>query len=413
MAKPDVLTVRLKVVTPMFLGGADPNAQAELRPPSIKGVLRWWYRALHPELNWAEEAKIFGWGGDHARQCPFSIRVSQAGSAPVSGEAPGKKAPAYLGYGVIGRPYVAEGTELSVELVWRPGYAERHSDGLREVLRALWALCHLGGLGSRWRRGFGSVVLSDVAGPTWLKELAKEELGPTQGPVEEVIAERLKDLPARRAAPGEHTCVSREARFLIKRVSGDAAEALGEADCDFRFGRSNSSHPRYPGARLYAGDTATVVRFLKEAEAQIAGRERPQWGPVRGVVVQVGKPLWRATFGLPHNYFFKRRGELARVETEAVVFEQTENGPGRKAISRRASPLLLHVHPADSGTTLVLSFMPSRVFLPAGARLTYRARPRDKEWWVEGEGEAPHTWQPVLGFLEWLKRRGWQEVGNR
>jgi len=37
------LEVTFRIVTPMFLGGADPNIQAELRPPSIKGAMRYWY----------------------------------------------------------------------------------------------------------------------------------------------------------------------------------------------------------------------------------------------------------------------------------------------------------------------------------------------------------------------------------
>jgi CRISPR-associated protein Cmr1 len=34
-----------KIVTPMFLSGADQEA-TELRPPTIKGVIRFWWRAL-------------------------------------------------------------------------------------------------------------------------------------------------------------------------------------------------------------------------------------------------------------------------------------------------------------------------------------------------------------------------------
>jgi CRISPR-associated protein Cmr1 len=34
----------VEVVTPMFLGGAN-NLEAELRVPSIKGMLRFWWRA--------------------------------------------------------------------------------------------------------------------------------------------------------------------------------------------------------------------------------------------------------------------------------------------------------------------------------------------------------------------------------
>jgi len=43
------LRIRYRVVTPAFLGGADPSS-AELRPPSIKAALRFWYRDVDPEF---------------------------------------------------------------------------------------------------------------------------------------------------------------------------------------------------------------------------------------------------------------------------------------------------------------------------------------------------------------------------
>ena len=55
-----------QVTTPLFLGGAKPEDSAELRPPSIKGLLRFWFRAIvWPRLqNWEKvqdlENKIFG-----------------------------------------------------------------------------------------------------------------------------------------------------------------------------------------------------------------------------------------------------------------------------------------------------------------------------------------------------------------
>jgi CRISPR-associated protein Cmr1 len=45
------LTVTLKTITPLFLGGAEPVMQAELCAPSIKGAMRLWYRAIDPEVN--------------------------------------------------------------------------------------------------------------------------------------------------------------------------------------------------------------------------------------------------------------------------------------------------------------------------------------------------------------------------
>jgi CRISPR-associated protein Cmr1 len=39
------ITVKLETVTPLFLGGADPRGEPELRPPAFRGAMRYWLRA--------------------------------------------------------------------------------------------------------------------------------------------------------------------------------------------------------------------------------------------------------------------------------------------------------------------------------------------------------------------------------
>ncbi len=43
------ITFTLRVITPLFMGGA--NQQAELRAQSFKGMIRFWWRALKAEIN--------------------------------------------------------------------------------------------------------------------------------------------------------------------------------------------------------------------------------------------------------------------------------------------------------------------------------------------------------------------------
>lgn len=56
-------TYRCEILTPMFLAGFDPRSP-ELRVPSIKGMLRYWWRAIHPNLSLsklqANESSLFG-----------------------------------------------------------------------------------------------------------------------------------------------------------------------------------------------------------------------------------------------------------------------------------------------------------------------------------------------------------------
>jgi CRISPR/Cas system CMR-associated protein Cmr1 (group 7 of RAMP superfamily) len=50
----NTLLASFEIVTPMFLGGADPKTPQGIRPASVKGALRFWWRAL----NWARVAAL-------------------------------------------------------------------------------------------------------------------------------------------------------------------------------------------------------------------------------------------------------------------------------------------------------------------------------------------------------------------
>ncbi|WP_124398070.1 type III-B CRISPR module RAMP protein Cmr1 [Thermaurantimonas aggregans] len=47
------ITFTCETITPMFLSGADQRVP-ELRPPSIKGALRFWWRAMNGHLSLEE-----------------------------------------------------------------------------------------------------------------------------------------------------------------------------------------------------------------------------------------------------------------------------------------------------------------------------------------------------------------------
>jgi len=62
-------------ITPMFMYGADGKTP-ELRPASIKGVMRFWWRAIHGDLSLKElhkkEGDIFG---STEKRSSFSIKI--------------------------------------------------------------------------------------------------------------------------------------------------------------------------------------------------------------------------------------------------------------------------------------------------------------------------------------------------
>jgi CRISPR-associated protein Cmr1 len=115
-----MLRATFSVNTPLFLGGADPKGGVvELRPPSIKGVLRFWWRAI----AWSrfagnlghirkEEERLFGSAGHETSggQASFLLRArapTPARTSPVgtvlrasNGHVVGVGA-RYFGYGLI------------------------------------------------------------------------------------------------------------------------------------------------------------------------------------------------------------------------------------------------------------------------------------------------------------------------
>ncbi len=202
-------TVTLRPVTPIFMGGATPanvwrmknvakpgekprwerdaqleSGMAELRPASLKGLLRSWYRAIDPEYR-RHEAAIFGGAGPGQGQAPFTItlrfpvRGSEAwernryDGPPPQGfrQRAGdlwKNGVSYVGFPLETRDTRERVERRRVALPAGGTYEVVHhlsrralDDGRvpKALCAAWWLLCHVGGLGARCRRGFGSVTL--------------------------------------------------------------------------------------------------------------------------------------------------------------------------------------------------------------------------------------------------------------
>jgi CRISPR-associated protein Cmr1 len=176
----DRLTVTLKTVTPMFLGGAEPDKIAELRAPSIKGALRFWYRAMYGNLSIEElrrkEAELFGSADKDVGQSKLHVTVNgriaddclsfenlPRHSVRVRNTSVDANILTYLCYAIydnktkkLTRPYVKPDTELSFQLRWGTQLKE---DDRNNIMTALNLLQSFGGLGARNRNGFGSFTI--------------------------------------------------------------------------------------------------------------------------------------------------------------------------------------------------------------------------------------------------------------
>ena len=178
----------VQTLTPLFLSGADQNT-AELRPPALRGMLRYWQRALLGGMVSSDaqglaivqqaEKTLFG---STEQGSAVSIKITQASSLPRSflekerirqAELWRSTGTGYLLWSMAqsgrqekgnfkpARGYFPPTTSFQVTLITRAG----NENLLRQTIAAFWLLTHLGGLGSRSRRCAGSLMahpLTDI-----------------------------------------------------------------------------------------------------------------------------------------------------------------------------------------------------------------------------------------------------------
>ncbi len=174
-----------EIITPMFLAGADaPTSELrfppELRPPSVKGLLRFWWRAMHGDMTIAalrqEEAVLFGSGGEKARRSPVMITIDSHDAFIQKNGDIGidqQKQPGigYLFYSTMfvqQRDCFKPGSGFTISL------SSYSLPSLEATVKAFACLVFFGGLGSRSRRGAGSIFVKGIGGNA--KELLNDVL---------------------------------------------------------------------------------------------------------------------------------------------------------------------------------------------------------------------------------------------
>ncbi len=379
-----------EVITPMFLGGANHEA-GNIRPASVKAEILFWWRALNyhrfafnngktvPEAEalksfHTQEAKLFG--------CPtkgqgvFSLSARWVGQAPVmegttpiveafgqdTRDATGAK---YLGYGIVTikgqieaeKSCIKAGAKFVIELVFKPSTSEHD---IADIQRAVKLMGLLGGLGSRKRRGWGSLALTSLKSSALKRDGAKFGLAELQEfslfPANTANFEAALNsavLPSRsfdeRSAPlscfGSNTRMHRWSAGFASAL--DAMNALGNGYQLYRaWGRSEYGN--------LMPDRTTVSHKNFKADHDWFKVSKPAFKKAdRGTytVDSVKPPISannmpeRAIFGLPLGF------------AKGVEIETTE------PFGRRASPLLFHIAKIGSQFYPVATYFQTQ-FLP-------------------------------------------------
>lgn len=147
----------LKVISPLYMSGARKN-DAEWRAPSVKGLMRWWFRVVGGTRE--EEEEIFGMAGDKkAKASPFILRC-YVKELPSSKKDDTLSELSYFGFSLRRgeeRGYFPRGNLLGLEILFYPKASEEIK---RKALASLWLAVNLGGFGSRSRRLFGSLAFN-------------------------------------------------------------------------------------------------------------------------------------------------------------------------------------------------------------------------------------------------------------
>ena len=185
----------LRLVSPAFLAGANQKKEdCDLRPATLRGLLRWWWRTMHADYLGRDELKQLEtavWG-DAESGSPVRIAVDFVNGGPpkLYDKAEVKRkndlqTPRnrkrkttqglfYASYGMDDggrqRWYRPAGTKWSIRIDARHGRFSSSSgqteikpeDILGQAEAALWLLCHFGGVGSKGRKGFGSFTDLDL-----------------------------------------------------------------------------------------------------------------------------------------------------------------------------------------------------------------------------------------------------------
>lgn len=359
-----------EVLSPLFLGGADARgAPPELRSPSIRGAMRYWYRALlggsallneHDLLSklHAKESELFG---NTDRGGALSTRLSQSSQLPFEAY---QKDPAlkavdgnYLPTGkdyllwsmgsIGGRPgspryqpprqYIKPGSKFKFVLS-----AQLQPHTIDKGIAAFWLLSNLGSLGSRANRGAGSIQATADSSPILfntcasIKELQDYLRDGIQNCLKIVTGEEWGSLPENQQAEFDtihpQTC---NVWVVADGLNGwdtymAALNGLGSRFRDYRTHQN----------ALGRSDHDAVLRWLESG-----GK-----GPV----------IKRSVFGLPIPFRYSNGGP-----SDVVIHEKGD---------RRGSPLHMRITKLANGKYVgVLTLFKSR-FLPEHTNLKLQER---------------------------------------
>ncbi len=399
-------TFTLTFVTPAFLHGSSSTGTAEFRLPSLKGMLRFWTRAIlwndcaqseSPITMMADvETRLYG-KTEMASSIRFRLENVKSPRYPNiffdknhptrETEADHPEIRVHHGLAYLAGPgvhhyrncwttsYLENGFQATIRLSCM--YMSRFD--MTILKKACIAFTLFGGLGQRSRRGFGSFTLTCEDGWLEIPDTPEEILRffrSLAGPPQDISHASEHDLPPYTAfSPFARCALVQSSTPLENRDPVRLLERFGRA---FLRYRSNGRFGKLPWKK-----ERSLQKFLHDKNKMLAFINAKK----------VSAPS-RAIFGLPHNYYFQKRN--VRVFVNAV---KRDPHTKRKTETRRASPFFISVVRLRNSTyALVLTFLPAH-FFPDDVHLQLSS-PHPPE-------EVPFhpQWDIIHEFFEFLPNR--------
>jgi len=225
------ITFDCEIITPMFLAGADGKTP-ELRPPSIKGIMRFWWRAINGEdieKLGMEEGKIFGSSDEKIGKSKFLVRIiaNKLTTGEFSPVPHSTKTFKFKGSNI--------GQKFSIILAGK--------DDITNFKTICELSMLLGGFGKRSRRGFGSVHCTswNFTNDNELVQFIHNKLNSIQNDFD------IEDMKIyRRFSPGANYPFIKEIALgkPVKNSSDDLLKKIGQASHDYRDNALGSGQPR-------------------------------------------------------------------------------------------------------------------------------------------------------------------------
>jgi CRISPR-associated protein Cmr1 len=437
-----------EIVTPMFLGGANNRTTAELRVPSIKAALRFWWRAL----AWGRTSgcttdrlkKIKSWedilfGSARSGTGAFSMAFTR----PPGKASPGRQdlnslvggydaeacdaldsatwrrggGIAYLaGQGLTkwsgpmrrvidSRPSLPEAKTFSIALACPAGTGSMGADlatNLEQcapsVVEALELFSLVGSLGSRVRRGFGSIRLCRIEPPSAVS--VPRNAREYRDRLHAVFENASKDSHDAGADQIPFTALSR----FTSAIAVDGLSGWKSWQCHADAGHGFQLYRSYgfgigagPSKRHVVNDQPSRKNFSRDHDWMCEVLDHTD--KTRAPAFSGLSLPERSIMGLPHAYGTRREPD------QRLQVNTSEEG-------RRASPLFLHVHTFDEGppvavwTLFPCQFLPDqtgdRVDLTIFSKEKVTAHGRDS--WADKTGPWSETFDvdfgPIQTFLD-------------